>query len=266
MKMNEAKRIMESNGIAVEERMTRKGSCLVEALSIGEGNIKPSIYEKTIENIETEEELMDMVESITGNVPQVNVDMLRNKEYVKEHCISCIRHETDDDSTIKWTAYGDLEEYIRIDLGSDGRVGSMSCVVTESLLDQLDMDAEELRSYGRMNLREHASIKGMREVLSGLMGQDVMGDMDEMMYVATVDTMSHGASVMLLDDMLREFCVEHNLESVVIIPSSLNEVLLVPGAVEDEVINGMIRDVNMSEVDEWEQLSDHLYRFEAVAA
>lgn len=267
MKMNEVKSVLEANGIKFEERQTVKGSCVVDAIAIGDGNIKPTIYERTVEGFETEEEVMDFVKRITGNVPDVKIDAFRDKEYIKEHCMSCIRHETDADNAITWSCWGDLQEYVRIELGKDGHGGSMSCIVTEALMDQIEMDVEELRTYARENLRKRVSIKGMSEVLLGLTGKDMMEGMDEMMYVATVESMSYGASVMLLEDVLNDFCLVHNLSSVRIIPSSLHEILLVVAPEADESsLNDMIQSVNSTELDPFDVLSDHAYRFEAIAA
>lgn len=266
MKMNEVKSVLTANGISYEEKQTVKGSCVVDALAIGDGHIKPTVYERTVESFETEEEVMDFVKRITGNVPDVRIDAIKDTEYIKDHCISCIRHETDADTAVVWPCWGDLQEYIRIQLGDDGKGGNMSCIVTEALMDQIDMDAEELRTYARDNLRKRVSIKSMAEVLLGLTGKDMMDGMDEMsLFVATVDSMTYGASVMLLEDVLNDFCLVHNLSSVRIIPSSLHEILLVVAPEADESsLNDMIQSVNASELDPFDVLSDHAYRFEAI--
>lgn len=266
MKMKEVKNVLSANGISYEERQIMKGSCMVDALSVGEGSIRPSIYERSVEDIETEDELLSFIERITGYSPSVNINNITDLEFIKDHCISCIRHETNDESIIKWPVYGDLEEYIRIDLGSDDRNNNMSCILTHAILDQIGgIEAEELRLYARNNLRSHASIKSMREMLLGLSGIDIGEDTEPVMYVATTDT-THGAAVILLQDMLQNFCEEHNISSIVIIPCSLHEVLLMSQCDNLEMINSLICDVNKSDVDEWEQLSDHYYLYESVVA
>lgn len=268
MNLSEVKSILVNNGYEVEERTVNKNGYSVEALSVGSGSIRPSIYEKTVENMEDEDELLAFVSRIIDGVPEVNVSLIQDKDYILEHCRSCIRHESDDDTIVKWQVWDDLEEYIRIELGSE-RGGNMSCVVTKALMSSLDIDEDELRMHARRNLREHVSIKSMAQVLAELMGQvpSEIGSMDEVMYVACTDDKSYAASVMLLEDVLQDFCLEHSIDSLVIIPSSVNEVILIaPRNMDDEAINSMIREVNETQVDEWERLSDHCYRFEPIAA
>ncbi len=268
MKLSEVKSILLNNGYEIEERTVNKNGYEVEALSIGSGRIRPSIYAKTVEEIEDEDELLSLVRRIVNNAPAVDVSVMQDEEYILNHCRSCIRHESDDESIVKWQVWDDLEEYIRVDLGHEHST-NMSFVLTKALLSSLDIDADELREHARRNLREHVSIKSMAQVLAELMGHapSEVESMDEVMYVACTDDKSYAASVMLLEDVLQDFCTEHNIDSLVIIPSSVREVILIaPRNMDDEAINSMIREVNETQVDEWERLSDHCYRFEAIAA
>ncbi len=269
MKLTEVKEILKNQGIEVEERTTMKNGKAIDALSIGEGHIRPTIYARSVESIESEDELMDFVERIISSVPDIATGIIQDRDYILDHCRSCIRHQSEDDSIIKWSVWGDLEEYIRIDLGEEGN-GSMSCVVTKALLSSVDICPDELRTYARRNLRDKASIRSMTEVLVELTGHELPEEMipsDELMYVATTsDNKSYGAAVMLLKDVLQNFCEEHHLDSVIIIPSSTSEILLVKANhMDDDQINAMISEVN-TQVDEFEQLSSHFYLYQAVAA
>ena len=68
---------------------------------------------------------------------------------------------------------------------------------------------------------------------------------------------------MLLGDVLTEFCKDHGLDSICIIPSSKHEILLVKGAMDRVEIDAMIREVNETQVAEQDRLSDHGYWFTA---
>ena len=65
-------------GIKVEETETLKGSCMVPGLSIGEGNIRPTIYENSIKNMDSTElmwfvfEIMDSTPEIAMSIAMVN--------------------------------------------------------------------------------------------------------------------------------------------------------------------------------------------------
>ena len=86
-------------------------------------------------------------------------------------------------------------------------------------------------------------------------------EVDELMYVASNKERCNGASVMLLDDVLDGFCRDHNLDSMLIIPSSVHEILFVVRDVDPHEIDLMIGEVNESTVSEMDRLSDHVYHY-----
>ncbi len=264
MMLNEAKRTLENAGIKVQEVDTLKGSCKVAGLSLGEGPVRPTLYGQTVEEM-TEEELVQFALWAMEQIPEVDISFAKDKDYILDHCVSCIRHRTDDEKSIKWEVYGDLEEYIRIDLGMDAVNRNMSTIVTRELLESSGVSREELRAYARKNLKKTVRIQSMTEVLSGLMGDMEMEvpEPDVMMYVATNESRVNGAAVMLLENVLKDFCKQHNLDSIYIIPSSLHEVILTSAKMPLCEVDSMIRDVNSSQVDPWDQLSDHVYTFVA---
>lgn len=266
MMMAQAKEVIERHGIEVEEVEALKGSCKVRGLTVGSGRIKPTLYQNMFEDVEDEEEVLRMVNWAMDRKPEVNVELVLQKDYIIDHCISCIRHQTDDERSIKWSVFGDLEEIVRIRLGDTSDGNSMTVTVHQGILDSAGMTADELRMYARRNLRNEVSIKSMTEVMSEMMGTELASDMgltdfDDVMYVATNKSRIGGAAVILLDDVLQDFCENHGLERIYIIPSSLHEVILVSPMMGEDEINSMIVDVNRTQVDEWDRLSDHVYHF-----
>ena len=264
MMLNEAKRTLENAGIKVQEVDTLKGSCKVAGLSLGEGPVRPTLYGQTVEEM-TEEELVQFALRVMEQIPEVDISFAKDKDFILDHCVSCIRHRTDDEKAVKWEVYGDLEEYVRIDLGTDAVNRNMSTIVTPELLDTAGISPEELRMYARRNLKKTVTIQSMTEVLMGLMGDTGMDipEPDGVMYVASNESRVNGAAVMLLEGVLREFCKEHGMDSCYIIPSSLHEVILISPSMPMTEINAMIQDVNETQVNEWERLSDHVYTFVA---
>lgn len=266
MLLNEAKKVLENAGITVQETEVLKGSVRMEGLTLGEGPIRPTIYEPSISNMD-EKELIRFANNSDIQAPDINIALLKDREYILKHCISCIRHETDDNTAVKWPAFGDLEEYIRLDLGQNNDAYSMSCVISHDFLQAAGITPEELRIHARKSLKKTATIRSMTEVLQDLMGaqcEDMpMPEQEELMYVATNDTKSHGAAVMLLQDFLNDFCHQHGLDSIYIIPSSLHEVIITSTKIPLQQINDMIQEVNETQVNAWEQLSSHVYTFVA---
>ncbi len=267
MLLTQAKSIIENAGIKVTEVEMLKGSCKTQGLSIGEGTVRPTIYAPTVADM-NESELIRFAKESMDHAPEIDIPTALTREFIMEHCFSCIRHATDDEETIKWSVFGDLEEYIRIDLDTSIQNSHMTVVVTKAILNMADVSADELRVRARRNLKEKVKIAEMTDVLQEMMDQPIdsldVFPADRFMYVATNESNLYGASAMLLDDILQEFCEKHGLNAVFIIPSSIHEVLLISADNDPETINAMISDVNRMEVDEWDQLSNHCYVFKSV--
>lgn len=82
------------------------------------------------------------------------------------------------------------------------------------------------------------------------------------MYVLTNEKRINGAGTMFYDGLLKKFAdkIEKDL---IIIPSSVHEVILIPkdNEISDEEINEMIGEVNENELETVEILSDHMYLY-----
>ncbi len=80
------------------------------------------------------------------------------------------------------------------------------------------------------------------------------------MYVLTNTKGLCGAGAILYNDVLREFAKEHNRD-IIILPSSVHEVILLPdvGEYDKKSLQEMVKDVNETQVDAQEVLSDKVY-------
>ncbi len=114
---------------------------------------------------------------------------------------------------------------------------------------------------------EDPQITGIYEVLSRInpaFAQTVPKEAAEAapMYVMTTDGIN-GAVSMLYEKKIGEFC-ESIDSDVYIVPSSVNEVILVPrkGCIPEGMLNEMVREVNASELRPVDVLSDHVYYFD----
>ena len=262
MRMSTAKELLQENGIEVNQTTVLKNGRELDALTIGSGDIRPTVYEDSLVNIHNIDEMMQFANAVTERTPVCDIKTVFTKEYFLQHVKSCVRPQMDDNSTLTFSVYGDLEEYFRVYLDGfhDGTVASV--VVLKSHIQQLDIDAEELRDAARKNLKASVQILPMSQVLAGFMGSDdFVPDVDELMYVASNKDKMHGASVMLLDDVLCEFCKEHGVDHLNIIGSSIHEVLLIKDNIDPNELNNLIKEVNASTVSEVDQLSDHFYEF-----
>ena len=255
--------VLEKNGIKTKLTTVNKDGKMKDALTIGTGSIVPTIYQENLDQIRDEAEMLRFADTVLASVPAYDVAHMFTREFFLQHVRSCLRPATEDEETLTYPAFGDLEEYFRIFMEPYNDDSYPTVVVQKAHLDGLGIDASELRKAGRDNLRKVVQILPMAEVIAALMGMDVPSGDEELLYVATTKDKLHGASIMLLGDILTDFCKDHGLDSVCIIPSSKHEILLVKGAMDRAEIDAMIREVNETQVSEQDRLSDHGYWFTA---
>ena len=267
MKMNTVVDVLNAHGIKAELSTANKNVKDIPCVRFGEGRVTPTAYEATFEQFITEEDVVEFARKALANTPEINIDEFFTKEYILQNAVSAVRHETNDQKTLRFPVFGDLEEYFRIPVQMGGSSYNGSIVVLREHIESLDIDADELRSAARNNLRKNVIIQPMREVLAQMMGSSMedFPDMgDGFMFVGSTESRSHGASIMLLEDVLSRFCHERGIRSLTIIPSSIHEVLLISDEIEDSMVNDMISDVNATQFsDESEILSGHCYHFAA---
>ena len=263
MEMSNAMNVLEKNGIKTKLTTVNKDGKMKDALTIGTGSIVPTIYQENLDQIRDEAEMLRFADTVLASVPAYDVAHMFTREFFLQHVRSCLRPATEDEETLTYPAFGDLEEYFRIFMEPYNDDSYPTVVVQKAHLDGLGIDASELRKAGRDNLRKVVQILPMAEVIAALMGMDVPSGDEELLYVATTKDKLHGASIMLLGDILTDFCKDHGLDSVCIIPSSKHEILLVKGAMDRAEIDAMIREVNETQVSEQDRLSDHGYWFTA---
>lgn len=138
--------------------------------------------------------------------------------------------------------------------------------ITSQILEVWGVSFEEVYHKAYLNLiKEEAIIKSMAETLSELGCNDWLEPENvPMMYILTNTSHIHGATMMLRDTVFKEL-TEKFESDLVVIPSSIHELLLVP--IKNLFIfyqwqfNEMVQMVNREQVDPMEILSDHVYLY-----
>ena len=83
------------------------------------------------------------------------------------------------------------------------------------------------------------------------------------MYVLSNSTRLYGAGAILYDDILKEFA-DKKQSNLFILPSSVHEVIIIPDKdhITKTKLQGMVKEVNETQVAEQEVLSDSVYYFD----
>ena len=138
--------------------------------------------------------------------------------------------------------------------------GTASIAVTNELMRMWNTSVEELHAASICNLSEllPSTFKGMSEVMSEMMG---MSADEEKMYVLSNSMKINGAAALLDSKMMEEIVA--TIGAFYVLPSSIHETLIVPvkTGMDVESLENMVREVNATQVQLEERLSDHVYTY-----
>lgn len=170
----------------------------------------------------------------------------------------------------------DMEIVFMIGLGQNGK-GQMSAPVCNSMMQEWGESPQGLFSQAQKNmpLLNPVILESMEDVLRNAAKRNWGEGYDEekalrlwedkeekviSMYVLTNERGIYGAAAMLYPNLLRNFA-ESQRTDVVILPSSVHEVILVPvkELLDFGWLRDMVRNVNQTEVPLEDQLSDQVY-------
>lgn len=168
-----------------------------------------------------------------------------------------------------YTKLNDMAVMYIAELGDDGKHGKMSMPINDSLLQSYGITKEELHDIAVKNINEQEpSVRGLYDVIAEMTGQEMAELPPEMrMYVVTTQSNMFGAAMLLNDSAIADISEKIGGNGdFVIIPSSIHEILALPAeGIEKAALDAMVLDVNRSVVDPMEQLSDHIYIYNAEA-
>ena len=113
------------------------------------------------------------------------------------------------------------------------------------------------------NTNRETKIHSMASVMAELYGMDDFEEFEGLtpLYVISNECKMKGASAILNKEALAQFARSHNTEDIIIIPSSIHEMLLVPYTEDMDLdyFSAMVREVNNTEVRPEERLTDRAY-------
>lgn len=160
--------------------------------------------------------------------------------------------------------------YCVVDGLMSNSIGEASFRIKKQLLDLWDITEEQLLDVCIENTFKHEKpmIMCMYDALHSLNPSATERNEEKIkscpLYVMSTGN-AYGATSMMFEDELKRFCEEID-NDIIIIPSSINEVLIVPNDGIDSTywIDAMIRDVNETTLEAVDVLSDHAYYYNRV--
>ena len=244
-------------------------------ISQGEMKIQPIVYlnkyyDAFINNKISLEEAVNIIYKVIlehlNYVPGIKITDLTDWELIKTRiCVKLINAKQNVDllESIPHRLFLDfaIVYYIKININEDGM---QYITVQNKFLDIWEISEDELYKIGLNNLEtsEHILFKDIREILpSEMVTKD---DSPLSMYVLSNESGRYGATVLLLKNELLK--ISQRLGKMIILPSSLHEVIVLPEnqyAKDYELCAEMVRDINATIVPPEDYLSNHVYSYDS---
>ena len=144
--------------------------------------------------------------------------------------------------------------------------GFSGSIINNSLAKNIDLDTDELFELAKANTRRLLPPKmvTLKNVLKAMNApKDLLDNTPEYpVFVLSNIYCVEGAAYITFDDILSEIKNKLN-ENFYILPSSINEVLIIPESfVTSDFVKEMVRDVNSAVVTKTDKLSDSIYFYD----
>lgn len=238
-------------------------------------NISPTIYlEEYYKQFENGISIQDIVESVLDVYHEVKFEHTWQVHTVKEFdkmrskIVYKLIHASKNETLLQnmpYIAYLDfaIVFYILFEVDESG---TATIPITHELMQLWGVSLDEIQQNAFRNAPSllPASFKPMQIVIDELMGTNYSeGEFaEDLMFVLTNSLRSFGAACILYDGMLDKISEEIG-ENYYILPSSIHEMIIVPesNSPSRAHLNEMIAEVNQTQVDEEEFLSDCVYYY-----
>ena len=263
--------VMKNNGVVL------RGITLMQ----DDSNISPTIYLNpyydAYENGDTTlgtviDEVIDTYERNKIN-RSIDMKFFLNYETVKSRIIfKLINTEKNREllRDVPYIPFHDLSIVFQC-LVSEERFGNASILIHNVHLQLWKVNARELYECALENtpLLQGYELADMNTVLEemkavGGIDDEEIEDMQQEvpMYVLSNKSRINGASCILYKDILKDFAMVVD-KDLYVLPSSIHEVILLPsdGTQESEQLKEMVREINQSQVEKEEVLSDSVYYY-----
>ena len=265
MRRNDIVTALIAQGYKAEAKETVKNGVIFEGIIVrSDEQIAPIIYTQGLID-EAEKRgtpLSEVVEQIlriyeTNKNINFNVDEFFDREFVLLHVRIGLQKISNQDLVRKDSCYEGIEEYLYIK-GESG----YSVKLNPALLEKSKIREDEAWEYAEHNTFAETTVRSMAQVMEDLTGSAVGAkEEDPSMYVITNSSGCHGASAVLDISAIRKFFEPKNVNKLIVLPSSIHEMLLVPADLAPDVddMSRMVREINASQVAPEERLTDRAY-------
>lgn len=247
------------------------------AMNDGGGNAVPSVNLTDAELIKMQAgdlKIKDIAKHLmktfarTGTM-NLNIEDLTTKENILESVIPQVfdssNKEHFDQEGIVNTEYLNLVVTYAVPVQGMPGGGAGSFKIQENLLRSAGIDKEELHKAALKNMEEKITTMKLSDMTRHLMPMMEAPNEDVPLYVTTSSDNMYGAAAILTDKFQQKLQQMQDVtqKPIVVLPSSIHEVITTPlePGLSNEMLQ-MVIDINTTEVQPQERLSDCIYIFD----
>jgi hypothetical protein len=271
----------------------QKNNETLDALTVTspDSNVAPTIYLNSYyESYMDGEDLSDILQNIADLRMKYEVDQnldvtkVTDLSQAKEHILPIVIGAEGNGELLSQRPHGtmdDLAVTYCIELKAD-ETGSARVPITNQIMEMWGISQEELHEIAVSNLEtlSPSTFRSMNEVLSEMMLPQMIADcggnremaeemlnsmipQDDRMFVLTNEMKLNGASA-LLDDKIMDAVRDKVGDDFYILPSSIHECLVIKAeeGMELQDLENMVQEVNATQVEPKDRLSDHVYQYD----
>lgn len=238
-------------------------------------NVSPTIYlEEYYKQFQNGFEIDDIIQNLLDVYHEVkfehiwDVHAVKDFETMRSKIVYKMIHAEKNKNLLKnmpYTTYLDfaIVFYILFEVDDSG---TATIPITHELLELWNVTLDDVKQSAFCNapILLPACFKPMHVVIDELMGTNYSEQeaIEDLMYVLTNSLRSFGAACILYDGILEKMHEEIG-ENYYLLPSSIHEMIIVPesNSPSREHMNEMIAEVNQTQLDEEEFLSDCVYYY-----
>ena len=246
-------------GISAEQvEVVKNGIPCVGFQIMTDSNVRPVVYYSQTETISS---FIDKIYAAMRQLPDFDLEVLKDRDFVLSNLYVTVQRKGDQEDVL-FRNHLNLEVVMRVRVSFDNQEESGSIKVSSALLEMAGITIEDAWRVALCNMKSMISVRSMAAVLG--MPEELF---PAPFHVVTTENGMDGASALLYPDIFESFCQQHEVDACIILPSSTQEVLVVPDEDENcyDEFAMMVNEVNNSEVDPMIQLDPVVYRYDIVS-
>lgn len=213
---------------------------------------------------DSREDLIERIHSVLQmEVPSINPNRLNDWEYLKKHLYVGVQRQTCDFSIVKHK-FLNLECYLYIvmDIGNEEKIGSIK--LKKDFVSRLNIPEAIFWRTAFRNTASSYSFMTMADILQQSTG------LSDIMYIVTSEY-GKAASALTFPILFHRFCEEKEENSCYILPSSTEDLIILPGSflaasqIDPVDLANLVYEINQDVVDPMIQLDPIVYYYDVVS-